>query len=96
MSNEQGDGGCGHLVAEVARLQAEVARLQRENERLRQRIARLVQILRQARQVCQYHLVRTGQVLAHRSGIPRGNWAYAKGGYTVAASVWAVLRQGEG
>ena len=98
MGDSEGGGcsNCASLQAQVNALQQQVVQLRRENEHLRQRIERLRQALQRARDVCQFYMQQTGAVLAHKSGIPRGQWAYAKGGYTVASRLWAILGQGEG
>ena len=82
---------CGHLQAQVYQLQQQVAQLRQENQQLRRRIQRLQRVLQMARSACRQYMVQTGEVLSQRSGVPRARWAYCKGGYTVAARLWAML-----
>lgn len=83
---EQG-GSC----SQCAHLEHQVAQLRHENAELRRRVDRLERILSRARSACRNYLAQTGQVLASKSGVPRGIWAYARGGYAVAANLWGVL-----
>ena len=85
-----------HLQAQVSRLQAEVANLRRENNELRDRLDKVRRALQAGRYACRQYMAQTGEVLAHRSGVPPGRWAYCRGGYTVARNVYAVLSSREG
>jgi len=89
-----GCANCAAMEAQVSHLQQQVAHLEQENRHLRQRLERLQRHLDRARQACYSYLQQTGQVLSQSSGVPRPVWTYAKGGYTVAANLWAILNGG--
>lgn len=95
MAENSGQPDCSHWQAQVARLRAENDQLRRENERLRKQIERLRRALQRAQQACRYYLQKANETLSQRSGVPRGNWAYARGGHTVAAGLWSVLNSGD-
>ena len=103
MSDSRGCANCAaaqaqvaQLQAQLARLRSEVQRLQRENERLRRQLERLKEAIRRAIETCRFYLQKAGETLRHKSGIPRGQWAYAKGAYTVAARLVQILSQAGG
>lgn len=89
------DGGgcsnCAAMAAQVAKLQAELAAARQEIQRLQERVQQLERVIRMARALCQGAKEEFGQVLSQRSGVKRGNWAYAKGGYTVACRILTAL-----
>ena len=77
-------------------MQAQVARLQRENEILRRTLDQIKRSLQVARAACVQYIAQARAVLGNKSGVPRGEWAYARGGNTVAVYLYAILSRGEG
>ena len=73
-------------------MEAELAAARREIARLQERVRRLEQVIQRVQAACQQARDEFGQVLAQKSGVPPGNWAYARGGYTVATRIQAMLR----
>jgi hypothetical protein len=87
---------CAHLQAQVDRFQAELAAAMREIERLRRKTERLQRVIRLAWAACQKWLAQTDEVLAQKSGVSRGEWAFARGAHEVAKRLLAILSMGGG
>ena len=74
-----------------AALEAELARARAEIEALRRTVTRLRAIIARARAACVSLAAQADKVLARRSGVPRGTWAFARGLREAAARVAAFL-----
>lgn len=100
-----GRDGCSQCAASPAT--AEVAKLRKENAELRERVKCLQKVIKcmrahikQAILVLQelarwlnMILKKTGDILAQPSGVPRGQWSFAKGAHLVAKAVLPVVIQ---
>lgn len=87
MTDNGGCSNCAAMASQLAAARQEIARLQ-------QRVQQLERVIQIARALCQQALAEYGPVVSQKSGVPFGRMAYAKGGYHVAARIWAALSGG--
>ena len=84
----------GEGCSNCAQLESKLAAARREIERLQARIKRLQRVIQLARAACLQWIEQTREVLAQKNGVPRGQWAFAKGAYAVAVRLLAILSSG--
>jgi uncharacterized coiled-coil protein SlyX len=87
---------CSAERARIAELEEKIACLENQVACLEELVACLEDIIREAlrasrdlRDWLQAILEKTQSILGHRSGIPRGNWAYARGADVIASQALA-------
>jgi len=66
-------------------------RLQMENDILRRQVLKLERIINQVLFYCNNIYNQTNYILSHKSGIPRGQWAYSKGAGKISKKVIEII-----
>lgn len=77
-----------------AQLESELASARREIQTLRYKVRRMQRALELARAACRQYMAQAGAVLSQKSGVPKGQWVYARGAWEVAARLAAILSGG--
>ena len=93
------EGSRGRLIvadtcSNCSQLESELATAKREIQTLRYKVRRMQRAIELARAACRQYMAQTQAVLSQKSGVPKGQWVYARGAWEVAARLAAILSSG--